>query len=125
MTETPPPPNNDPESLKARLAKAQETRRAGETLKEETAQRYESLSGAGLAMRLSTEMLGALLVSLFLGYWMDVWFKTSPYLLLLMLCFGLAAGFMGAIRAYRNFNTELEAQAAAENDGQTNGTDTI
>lgn len=124
MTDTPTQPPESPEDFKARLARAQEIRRAGEKPKQDTMERYESLSTAGLATTVTAEMIGALVISLFLGYWMDVWFKTSPLLLLIMLCFGLAAGFMGAIRAYRNFNKELQAQADAQNAGQTNGTDT-
>lgn len=124
MTDTPTPPKNDPESLKARLAKAQETRRASEGPKEETVERYKSISGAGMAMRFSTEFVASVIVGTGIGILLDRWLETSPLFLLIMFGFGLAAGIMGGIRAYRNFNKELEAQADVENDGQTNGTHT-
>jgi ATP synthase protein I len=115
----------DKSTLKDRLAKAQEARRASEGPSEETVQRYESISGAGIALRLAAEFTGATLVGLAIGIGLDRWFKTSPLFLLIMFGFGVAAGVMSGIRAYRNFNTELEVQALAQADrDEINGTDT-
>ena len=110
--------------LKDRLAKAQEKRRVSENVNEEAAKRYESISGAGLAMRFAAEFVAAIFVGLALGILLDRWFKTSPLFLLIMFGFGVAAGILGGIRAYRNFNAELEAQALAKADeDKTDGTD--
>ena len=110
--------------LKARLAKAQEKRAISENVNEEAAKRYESISGAGLAMRFATEFVAAVVVGLAIGIGLDRWFNTSPLFLLIMFGFGVAAGVLGGIRAYRNFNAELEAQALAKADeDKTNGTD--
>jgi len=75
-------------------------------------------------MRFSTEFVASVIVGTGIGILLDRWLETSPLFLLIMFGFGLAAGIMGGIRAYRNFNKELEAQADAENDGQTHGTHT-
>ncbi len=114
----------DSSDLQDRLAKAQEARRASEGPSAQTAARYKSISGAGLAMRFATEFVAAVVVGTLIGVGLDRWFKTSPLFLLLMFGFGLAAGILGGIRAYRSFNAELEAQAKAQSDGQTDGTDT-
>jgi len=119
--------SNDPATepdLKARLKRAQQARKAMEGPSERTVERYKSISGAGIALRLAAEFVGAVLVGLALGYWLDRWFKTSPLFMLLMFGFGVAAGVLGGIRAYRNFNAELEAQALAQADDSKNGTET-
>jgi ATP synthase protein I len=121
MSET----NSSSDDLKSRLAKAQEARKALEGPSEKTVERYQSISGAGLAMRFAAEFTAATLVGLAIGIALDGWFKTSPLFLLIMFGFGVAAGVLGGIRAYRNFNAELEAQALAQaDDDKTNGTDT-
>lgn len=110
------------DTLKARLERAQDARKAMDGPSERTVQRYKSVAGAGIALRLAAEFVAAILVGLFLGYWLDVWLKTSPLFLLIMFGFGVAAGVMGGIRAYRTFNAELEAQMSAEVDADTDGT---
>jgi len=115
------PPESD---LKARLERAQKARAAMEGPSEETTQKYQSISGAGLAMRFATEFVAAVGVGLAIGIGLDRWFKTSPLFLLIMFAFGVAAGVLGGIRAYRNFNAELEAQALAQADDSKNGTQT-
>mgnify|MGYP001795729830 CR=1 FL=1 len=114
-------PNPD-DSLKARLARAQTARKAMEGPSERTVERYQSISGAGLAMRFATEFVAAVIVGVGIGYWLDVWLNTSPLFLLIMFGFGVAAGVLGGICAYRTFNAELEAKMSAEADTDTDGT---
>lgn len=45
------------------------------------------LSGVGISLVAST------LIGLFMGYYLDRWLGTSPWLTLLFLGFGIAAGF--------------------------------
>ncbi|MEM6534527.1 MAG: AtpZ/AtpI family protein [Pseudomonadota bacterium] len=112
------------DDFNARIAKAQAERAKLDQKTERAQQKYESISGASMALRLSAEMVSALVVGLFIGIMLDRWFKTSPLFLLIFFGFGLAAGILGGIRAYRNFNAELAARAQAQGDGPTNGTDT-
>lgn len=117
--------DTDKSSLQERIARAQATRDQKEKKKnEQTKQTYESISGASMALRLSAEMVAALVVGIFFGLFLDRWFKTSPLFLLIFFGFGLAAGVLGGIRAYRNFNAELAERADAQASGQTDGTDT-
>ncbi len=111
------------DELKARIAKAQAERAEAEKKTEKAKQAYEPISGAGLALKMSTEMVACVFVGIFIGYALDGWFKTSPLFVLLFLGFGLAAGILGGIRAYRNFNAELQAHISAQNDGPNDGTD--
>lgn len=52
----------------------------------------------GMAWRLSTELLASVLVGMFLGWGIDSIFGTDPWGFLIMLGFGIAAGFMSVFR---------------------------
>lgn len=53
----------------------------------------------GIAWRLSTELVVGICVGMGLGYGLDVLFGTKPWLLLVGLGFGFAAGIRNTIRA--------------------------
>ncbi len=116
--------DKDPSSLQERIARAQAQSETKAKKQERAKQQYESISGASMALRLAAEMVSALVVGIFIGILLDRWFKTSPLFLLLFFCFGLAAGILGGIRAYRNFNAEFAARSEAQTDDSTDGTDT-
>ncbi len=52
----------------------------------------------GLAYRLTIEIIAAIGVSGFIGWWIDKVFDSKPVGLLIMLFLGVAAGLMNAIR---------------------------
>ena len=51
------------------------------------------------------EMAVATLVGWGFGYWLDSKFDTGPWLMLVGLLFGVAAGFKGLIRTAKQVNT--------------------
>lgn len=60
--------------------------------------------GAAAIWRLSSvgiEMGVAVIIGWAIGYWLDKRFGTSPWLMVLFLLCGVAAGFKGMIRAAR------------------------
>ena len=69
-----------------------------------------SLSPVGLASawRLTTEMFAAILVGGGLGWLIDRWLGTQPWLMLVFLGIGLSAGTLNAFRAARRFEKDLE-----------------
>ena len=69
---------------------------------------YNALSAASVGMELGLSVAIGLLV----GWWLDQHFGTAPWLMLLWLVFGLAAGFRGVFRAVR------QADRAAEREGK-------
>lgn len=113
----------DSSDLRERIAKAQAERAKQDEKTKRAQEQYESISGASMALRLAAEMVSALVVGIFIGILLDRWFKTSPLFLLIFFGFGLAAGILGGIRAYRNFNAELASRAEAQIDKPTDGTD--
>jgi ATP synthase protein I len=56
------------------------------------------LSAIGMTMVLST------IIGLAGGYFLDKWLGTAPWLLLLGLGFGIAAGFVNLFRSTRKFD---------------------
>mgnify|MGYP001612696263 CR=1 FL=1 len=60
--------------------------------------RYLRFSTVGLELGLSV------LIGLFVGQWLDGYFCTEPWLLLLFLGFGMVAGFRSVYRLLRDLN---------------------
>lgn len=64
-------------------------------------------SGAmGVAWRLAVEMAAALAVGGFLGWWLDHWLGTGPWMLIGGFLLGSATGLYNAIRAANRVNRE-------------------
>ncbi len=56
-------------------------------------------SGLATALRLGAEMISALLVGGAIGWFLDRWLDTKPWLLLVFLLLGAIAGLLNAYRA--------------------------
>jgi ATP synthase protein I len=52
-----------------------------------------SAKGVGLGMRVVTELLAGVLGGLIVGWFLDRWLGTSPWLLITLLVLGVAAAF--------------------------------
>jgi len=55
----------------------------------------------GTLASLGITMVAATAIGLAIGYQLDQWLKTSPWLTLLFLLFGIAAGFVNLFRETR------------------------
>jgi ATP synthase protein I len=55
-------------------------------------------SGYGMAIRLAIEMVAALGVSVFLGFWIDKELKMAPLFMIIFLILGMGAGFINVYR---------------------------
>jgi ATP synthase protein I len=62
------------------------------------------MTGASRAMRLGTEFIAAILVGAVAGYLLDRWLNTAPWLMLVMLLIGFAAGVLNVVRAASEMN---------------------
>ena len=74
----------------------------------------------GIAFRLSTDLVAAVVVGGVIGWFLDRWLGTAPWLLLLFFFLGVAAGILNVMRTAR----EMNAAAATKNSGDPgeNGT---
>ena len=59
----------------------------------------ENASFMGSAFKLGTELVSAVLVGTIIGFILDSWFDTKPWLILLFFFLGSIAGIMNIIRA--------------------------
>jgi ATP synthase protein I len=68
---------------------------------------YNALSAASVGMELGLSVI----IGLLMGYYLDKAAGTGPWLMLLFLGFGLAAGFRGMLRAVRRAEKAAEVDA--------------
>jgi ATP synthase protein I len=68
--------------------------------------------GRGMAygMRMSAELVGAVIVGGFIGIGLDWLLGTKPWLFLLFFVLGFAAGVLNVVRAYERMQAEIRAQ---------------
>jgi ATP synthase protein I len=91
-------PDKSREDFDRRLAQARNRRADGGQTNRQTA--------FGQAFRLSSEMVAGVLVGGFIGWTLDNWLGTGPWLLLVFFFLGIAAGILNAVRAAREMNAE-------------------
>ncbi|MBF0402052.1 MAG: AtpZ/AtpI family protein [Magnetococcales bacterium] len=53
----------------------------------------------GLGMRMATDMVVATVIGAGMGYYLDQWLDSSPWMTLLFFLFGAVAGFRAVYRA--------------------------
>lgn len=82
-------------------------RRAREGQRQEEPQAAPSL--LGLAFRLATELVVAVAVGFALGWLLDRWLGTTPWLMLVFFALGSAAGFVNVVRTARQMNIQSQA----------------
>ncbi|MBT5049526.1 MAG: AtpZ/AtpI family protein [Rhodospirillaceae bacterium] len=88
-----------PADLRDLDARLQQARQAAHKEADKGSPGSNSRSGLGFAMRLGVEMVSALVIGVAIGYFLDLWLGTKPWLMLLFFFLGSAAGFMGVYRA--------------------------
>lgn len=71
-------------------------------------------SGLGFASRIGSELVISVLIGIYGGYLLDGYLDSSPWLMLLGLIFGSAAGFLNIYRAFQ----ELDGNAAEKKPDQ-------
>lgn len=84
--------------LKARLVAAR--RRGGE--QQAGTRGRADMSGGGMALRVGIEMVGTLAVGVFIGWGLDRWLGTKPWLMIVFFFLGAAAGVLNVYRAVSN-----------------------
>lgn len=87
------------EELDARVtaARAAQRRRSGDS--ESTPGGKPPMTGFGLAMRIGTELVAAIAVGVGVGYVLDLWLGTKPWLMVVFFFLGSAAGMLNVYRA--------------------------
>ena len=63
-------------------------------------------SNIGQAFKLSTELVAAVLVGTIIGFILDNWFDTKPWLIIIFFFLGTAAGILNVIRTANRMQKE-------------------
>ena len=74
----------------------------------------------GLAFRVSVELVSALAVGFGIGWLLDYWFETRPWLMLVFILLGGAAGILNVYRMARGFGYAAGYKATRERDRNGN-----
>ena len=56
----------------------------------------------GIAFKMSAELISAVLVGTIIGFILDNWFGTKPWLILIFFFVGVVAGIMNVIKSAKN-----------------------
>lgn len=71
-------------------------------------------TGHGRAVRLGSEFIAAILVGTGMGYLLDLWLGTGPWLMLIMLLVGFSAGVLNVTRTVAEMNAGNPAPLDAD-----------
>ena len=75
-------------------------------LKKNRISNQSSSSNIGTAFKLSTEMVAAVIVGTIIGFILDNWFGTKPWLILIFFFVGVIAGILNVIRSAKNMQSK-------------------
>ena len=80
--------------FKTRLKIAKSKAKLGDSTKNK-----ETNSSIGVAFKMSTELVSAVVVGTIIGFILDNWFGTKPWLILIFFFVGVIAGIMNVIKS--------------------------
>ena len=63
-------------------------------------------SKLGIAFKMSTEMVAAVLVGTIIGFILDTWFGTKPWLILIFFFVGVVAGILNVIKSAKSIQNK-------------------
>ena len=66
----------------------------------------EQKTSFGKAFQLSTELVSAVLVATIIGFILDNWFDTKPWLIIIFFFIGVAAGIINVIRSAKKMQKD-------------------
>lgn len=102
--------DNDPDAR--RLADIEERLRKAREKRDEIRQVEAPNSKLGIAFRLVTELMAAVIVGGTIGWGLDRILGTGPFLLIVMFMVGVAAGIFTVVRTAQQMNRDQAAKDA-------------
>ena len=75
-------------------------------LKKANISKQSSSSNLGAAFKMSTEMVAAVVVGTIIGFILDNWFGTKPWLILIFFFVGVIAGILNVVRSAKNMQSK-------------------
>ena len=74
--------------------------------KKNPSQKDNEKTSFGKAFQLSTELVSAVLVATIIGFILDNWFDTKPWLIIIFFFIGVAAGIINVIRSAKKMQKD-------------------
>ena len=74
--------------------------------KKNPSQKDNEKTSFGKAFQLSTEIVSAVLVATIIGFILDNWFDTKPWLIIIFFFIGVAAGIINVIRSAKKMQKD-------------------
>ena len=68
--------------------------------------KQSSSSNLGTAFKMSTELVAAVVVGTIIGFILDNWFGTKPWLILIFFFVGVVAGILNVVRSAKNMQSK-------------------
>ena len=90
-----------PDDLKTRLKIAK-----SKFKKKNPSEKNSEKSSFGKAFQLSTELVSAVLVATIIGFILDNWFDTKPWLIIIFFFIGVATGIINVIRSAKKMQKD-------------------
>lgn len=109
------------QSHRARLKALQERIEAAEAVAEPKSRFEEHHSQAQLAWRMVIELVAGLGIGFGIGYGLDVLLGTSPWLMIVFIFLGFAAGIQTMMRSAAEVRTKQAAHAVQDGESQDGG----
>ena len=75
-------------------------------IKKSNISKPSSSSNLGIAFKMSTEMVAAVAVGTIIGFILDNWFGTKPWLILIFFFVGVAAGILNVVKSAKNMQSK-------------------
>ena len=75
-------------------------------LKRSKSTKQSHSSNLGIAFKMSTEMVAAVVVGTIIGFILDNWFGTKPWLILIFFFVGVIAGILNVIRSAKSMQNK-------------------
>ena len=73
-----------------------------------TKNQSSNAASLGKALKISTELVAAVVVGSLLGFILDSWFDTRPWLTISFFFMGVAAGILNVIRSAKNMHKNIQ-----------------
>ena len=67
-----------------------------------------NVTSLGKALKISTELVAAVVVGSTLGFILDSWLGTKPWLIIIFFFIGVAAGILNVIKSAKKMHNNLE-----------------
>ena len=76
--------------------------------KTEQKNKGSNAASLGEALKISTELVAAVIVGTTIGFLLDGWFDTKPFITILFFFFGVIAGIINVFRSAKRMNKKIK-----------------